>query len=337
MVNSTLARDLNTNKVEVELSNDAASLIALRDSRLRMTDETSWTANTTTDFLPADLGDLFPRHRNKIPEIRAEDLEIGLLASAMRHHGALIIRGLLEKSQAGSIRTMMDKAMEVAEKVAGDKKSDSQSAMNDNAAWFYDGPALIAKRGQMHKSFLASTGSLELLRSPKVSAHVLEIFESLGLRSLFASYFGDESCVSLKKSVMRRVEPLLSPPDWHQDGAFMSGSIKSLNLWVALTKCGEQQLAPGIDLIPKRLFDVLDPGTDGANFTWSLSNQTVRSTFEDVGPITPVFNEGDAIIFDHLNLHATSFGAHYTDTRYALETWFFANQHAPENQIPVYW
>ena len=117
----------------------------------------------------------------------------------------------------------------------------------------------------------------------------------------------------------------------------MSPDIKSLNLWVALTPCGEGKSAPGIDLVPQRLKEILPTGSNGANFDWSVSSHTVHERFGETGPVRPTFNTGDAIFFDHYSLHMTSFGAEFTEKRYALETWFFAINSCPENQSPAYW
>ena len=38
----------------------------------------------------------------------------------------------------------------------------------------------------------------------------------------------------------------------------------------------------------------------------------------------PVFEPGDALILDHMNLHRTAVDAAMTRDRYAIEAWFFA-------------
>ena len=51
--------------------------------------------------------------------------------------------------------------------------------------------------------------------------------------------------------------------------------------------------------------------------------------------LCPRFNAGDALFFDHYNLHRTGFGLNHTKNRYAVETWFFAGSTAPHKQQPV--
>jgi hypothetical protein len=51
----------------------------------------------------------------------------------------------------------------------------------------------------------------------------------------------------------------------------------------------------------------------------------------------PVFEAGDALLFDHLFLHRTGTRPEMTKTRYATETWFFAPSAYPDpqDQVPL--
>ena len=44
---------------------------------------------------------------------------------------------------------------------------------------------------------------------------------------------------------------------------------------------------------------------------------------------------GDAVFFDHYDLHRTAFGQSDCHHRYAVESWFFSWSNAPENQHPL--
>ncbi len=319
----------------VRVKGDLASLIAMRDARVHWFDDAVCAPQFNGELLPADSGALPKISKGKIPEIAADDLEIGVLACAMRRHGALIIRGLIEKPEAAVLRSMIQRTFEASEAEARRQPDGMGNVPAEDAEWFH--PLVQEKRTREHVVFVRETGAIEMFMSPRTTDHLLTAFDRLGLRSLLRAYFSDEPCVSFKKSLLRRVSPLLSPADWHQDGAFMTADIKSLNLWVALTPCGEGMDAPGIDLVPKRLWEIVDPGVNGANFDWSVSAKTVREKFADTPPVRPTFNVGDAVFFDHFNLHSTSFGAEFTQKRYALETWFFATGRYPENQSAAYW
>ena len=101
----------------------------------------------------------------------------------------------------------------------------------------------------------------------------------------------------------------------------MGKDIRSLNVWIALTPCGED--APGLDIIGKRFDGIVPTGTDGSRFAWSVSNDVADEAADDT-VVSPVFEPGDAMIFDHLCLHKTGTRPGMTVDRYAIESWLFA-------------
>lgn len=133
------------------------------------------------------------------------------------------------------------------------------------------------------------------------------------------------------------MDPLDKPAEWHQDGAFMTEEIKSINLWIALSDCGKGTNCPGMDFVPKRLDKIMPTGGEHGLFHWSVSPKSIDKWFKDCPPVTPTYKAGDAIFFDHYNLHVTSYSPEYTKPRYALETWFFAEDFPAHNQKPAYW
>ena len=48
----------------------------------------------------------------------------------------------------------------------------------------------------------------------------------------------------------------------------MGGDIRSLNVWLALSHCGDD--APGLDVVARRLDAVVPTGTDGAWLDWTV-------------------------------------------------------------------
>jgi hypothetical protein len=49
----------------------------------------------------------------------------------------------------------------------------------------------------------------------------------------------------------------------------------------------------------------------------------------------PIFEPGDAVLFDHLCLHRTAAEPDMPKLRYATETWCFAPSSFPIKQIPI--
>jgi ectoine hydroxylase-related dioxygenase (phytanoyl-CoA dioxygenase family) len=120
---------------------------------------------------------------------------------------------------------------------------------------------------------------------------------------------------------------------WHQDGAFLGAGIRTVNLWIALTDCGVD--APSMDMVPRRLSSIVPTGTEGANFSWSVSRKMIDEVCSDV-PFTHLhFKAGDAIVFDEMNLHRTSTLPTMTMPRFAVEAWFFAPSCYPMDQLPL--
>jgi hypothetical protein len=137
--------------------------------------------------------------------------------------------------------------------------------------------------------------------------------------------------VSANKSVLRRVKPDAGSA-WHQDGAFM-GNVMALNVWLSLSRCGD--VAPGLDIVPKRIEEIVETGTDGALFNWSVSPAVAEREAGEAGIVRPIFNPGDAVLFDDRCLHATAVDPSMTKTRYAIESWFFAPSAFPDGYAPI--
>ncbi|MEM9043258.1 MAG: hypothetical protein AAGC81_01080 [Pseudomonadota bacterium] len=321
------------------VSRSVGDMVRLRDARVRsgqsINEETRTSWQLQVDKEPENLFDPEP---GMLPELCLRDLTITNLQSAMYHHGALIIRNLFDPRLAHEYRKKIDEVFAAANELAaevGDGAPDERPARSKGRY------LPLGKKSGMsrpaHFAFLGKSGAVETFLSPKVSHELLDSFEALGLRGLLQSYFRDEACLSFQKSVLRRAEPLENPAEWHQDGAFMTPGIQSLNLWISLTECGAGTEAPGMDLIPRRLSSILPTGTNNAVFNWSVSGKTVAEEFPELEPARPYFGAGDAVFFDHYNLHATSSGPEFTQPRYAIETWFFSKSKCAINQTPVIW
>ncbi len=161
---------------------------------------------------------------------------------------------------------------------------------------------------------------------------LLEVIDDTGVGALIAEHLGERPALSANKCTLRRV-PITTNTDWHQDGAFLGEQVRTIDLWLALSHCGSD--APGLDIVPRRIDHVVETGTEGAYFDWSVSPAVVAEVAGDVEVIRPVFEPGDALLFDHLLLHRTAAGPEMTRERYAIETWFFAPSAYPNGQIPL--
>lgn len=337
-LNDSLVSSVSRAAEKFRAHEQIGDLVRLRDERVfagkhvKNALETGWQSPRNP---PPDLFGIGP---SGIPEIPVHDLTSEAVQSAMHHYGALIVRNFFEPARALAFQKDIDRVLASAKayaKALVEERPDDRSTTEKS--FFMPLKKTTGMNKKKIHSFLENSGSVETLLSPKVSSDLLDAFEQIGLRSILQDYFQDEPCVSYQKCVLRRAMPLDHKAEWHQDGAFMDKDIQSLNVWVALTDCGEGTESPGMDLIPKRLTEVIPTGTDGAAFTWSVSAATVATAFPETPPARPYFGAGDAVFFDHFNLHATSSDPSFTQPRYAIETWFFSKSRCAKNQKPVFW
>ena len=161
---------------------------------------------------------------------------------------------------------------------------------------------------------------------------VLEAFEEIGLAEPLTGYLGERPSLSVKKWTLRRV-PTTSGTNWHQDGAFLGDDIRTVNVWLTLSRCGD--IAPGLDVVARRFDRLAETGTSGAYFDWSVGDSVVRDVADGAPILRPVFGPGDALFFDNMFLHRTAADPAMTEPRYAIESWFFAPSRYPDDQVPL--
>jgi ectoine hydroxylase-related dioxygenase (phytanoyl-CoA dioxygenase family) len=157
----------------------------------------------------------------------------------------------------------------------------------------------------------------------------MEVFADARVGALVAEFFGERPAMSVNKCALRRI-PGGPPrtPDFHQDGSFLGEDIRTLNVWLALTDCGVD--APSLDVVPRRLAGVLPTGVNRAWQPWTVSKFTVAEVLHDPPVVRPVFEPGDALLFDHLLVHRTGTAEGMQEVRYAVENWFFAPSAYPQ-------
>jgi hypothetical protein len=90
-----------------------------------------------------------------------------------------------------------------------------------------------------------------------------------------------------------------------------------------------------MDMVPRRMTDIVPTGTEGALMSWTVSQILVEDAAGDTPPVRLQFREGDAIIFDEMNLHRSAVSPGMTKDRFAIEAWFFAPSCYPIEQLPI--
>lgn len=271
-----------------------------------------------------------------LPEVQASDLGIETLRSAMAHKGCLIVRGFINTESITPLKAAIDRVIDediAAARAQGEELTPSAFRNPPcNLSVYLPEPDLTWARG-----FHRDNGSVMTVESASTAEALIDWFLSLNFRDLLEEYLGEPACLSALKWVLRRTTFPIAENGWHQDGAFMGKQINSLNMWMPLDHCGGASGAPGMDIIPVRFHDIVDPGANDAVFNWLTGSGSIDRFQDKEAPVSPVFHPGDIFLFDHLLLHRTQFGDEFTRPRYAIETWFFGERNFPKNQIPMKW
>ncbi len=296
-----------------------ARLVELRRDAHRSAPETSGAA----PLWPPSVADTFPDAAGP-PEINRGELTPEALRSGILNHGCLLVRGLLAPRRVNQLVSDIDQAFAAYEAHIEGKP------ISETTPWFVPFDPGIDQ--PIPREWMRRTGGGVLaVDSPRALFDVIETFEELGVRELLTAYLQEAPRLLGLKTTLRRVEPH-GEPDWHQDGAFMGVDIRSVDIWIALSHCGVD--APGLDIVSRRLDGIVDTGTDGADYDWSVGTGMV-DRLAPKGVDQPVFAPGDALLFDHLLLHRTGVHPGMTRSRYAIEAWFAAPSSYPIDQVAI--
>jgi hypothetical protein len=269
-----------------------------------------------------DYGQLPDRPPGGLPEIAAADLTPGLLRAGMLRDGCLLVRGLVGRDEAVRMAEDIDRAFEERNTI-----DDGGEVLESYYEAFEpDFPFALVER-----KWVREGGGVLAADSPKVMFDVIDLFDRAGMREVVTEYLGERAAISMNKSTLRKALPDARGA-WHQDGAFM-GDVRALNVWLAMSRCGD--VAPGLDVVPRRFDETVPTGTDGAVFPWSVAPAVAEEAAGEAGIVRPIFEPGDALIFDELCLHSTAQEPTMTQTRYALECWFFGPTAFPDDYVPL--
>jgi hypothetical protein len=247
----------------------------------------------------------------------------GLLRGAVLRDGCLLVRGLVEPSEARTLAADVERAFDAREAHAAGSR-------RDDGLYEEFAPDPGFRPLQMERAYVASVG-VWTADSPRLAARVFGLLELAGIRELLSDYFGEDPVLTVNKCTLRVGEPG-TPGPWHQDGAFL-GDVRTLNIWLALTRCGER--APSLDVVPQRIDRVLETGTEGAMHDWSVSPHIAENSGDRARPVRLHFDPGDALLFDELCVHRPGSDPTMPETRYAAETWFFSPSRVPDGYTPL--
>jgi hypothetical protein len=268
---------------------------------------------------PQPAADRLPQ-TDGLPDIARADLDPGLLRAGILRDGCLLVRGLVARDAALAFADGIERAFRERER--GDAAA---------AGWYEEFEPHPRFGPVNERPWIKEGGGVLAIDSPTLSFELRELFESAGVPRLVAGYLGEPPLVSVQKTTLRKAEPSV-PGAWHQDGAFM-GDVRSLNLWLALSRCGDE--APGLDVVPRRLDAFAATGTDEAVLSYQVSQRAAEEAAGGTEIVRPVFEPGDALFFDEMCLHQTASDPSMPNPRFAIENWFFGGSAFPREFFPL--
>ena len=304
-------------------SPSAAAERQLLEARYAAVREATQMGSSSTTDLPVANHDTPLETDFGIPTAPAEGLTGSIVRQGIEQGGCLLVRNMIPMDRVVRLRDCIDSSLE---QMAVHEKN---SPGNEWYQPFTPEQGLVMA---VQRKWAEECGAMLGCDSPRTMFETFDAFDASGLRAVIEDYLGERAACSIKKTVLRKV-PIDIPADWHQDGAFMGTGLDSLNVWTSLSQCGST--APGMDMLPVRLEDIVPTGTEGTHFDWSVSPAMLAQAAGGNPPVRPEFGPGDVVFFDELFMHRTASEPHMTEERYAIETWCFAPSRYPETQIPL--
>ena len=279
-------------------------------------------APSNPDF-PEPAAEVPPRgEQSRCPEITPEELTPEILRASILDAGCLLVRGLMDEQRALNLAADIDRSFEIREQLE-EGESDVDGFYNEMEP---ESPYRIPERDWVEEG-----GGVLAADSPRMLFDMLDAFEQANLRNVIEGYLGEKPAISAQKCTLRKALPEIAG-GWHQDGRFMGDDIRALNVWLSLSRCGD--VAPSMDVVPKRL-GLVDVGGEGAYLDFMNSQENVEKAAGETGIVRPIFNPGDALLFDELFMHQTGSDPSMPNPRYAIESWFFGPSAYPENYVPI--
>lgn len=259
----------------------------------------------------------------QLPEFAPQDLTPGLLRAAILRDGCLLVRGLIARDAALDFADQIERAFEQREL--------HDTGQRHDPAYYSEFAPDPRSGGEMARPWVKQGGGVLFPDCPAPAFNLLELFRGAGLPELVGGYLGEAPLIACQKTTLRKADPSV-PGAWHQDGKFM-GSVRALNLWLSLSRCGDE--SPGLDIIPKRIDHLVTVNTEEAMLDYMVSQKRAEEAAGEAGIIRPIFEPGDALFFDELFLHKTGSDPDMPKSRFAVESWFFGASGFAREYSPI--
>ena len=227
-------------RAEIERLTEQNRAAPDRDTERRLLRLRHIAGRRALDDPPAD-----PRHpeammlpdSDGLLEFGPAELTPELLRAGILRDGCLLVRGFVGRDAALAFAAQIDRAF-------------AERDDPDPVPGYYEEFAPHPRFGAIaERPWIKEGGGVLAADSPLLSFEMMELFRAAGVPRLVAGYLGEPPLWTVQKTTLRKAEPTVGGA-WHQDGAFM-GDVRSLNLWLALSRCGDE--SPGLDRKSTRL------------------------------------------------------------------------------------
>jgi hypothetical protein len=281
------------------------------------------------ELWPRPYADPFPNLAGRAPEVAAAELGADILGGAIQHHGCLLVRGLFAPTRVAQLIDDVDRSFAARDAAL------RGVPLQETTPWYVPfEPGPPAPPLWTDREWARQLGGILVADSPSALFDVIEALQAARIPQVVGEYLGEALALAANKCVLRRVSPDVRA-SWHQDGAFLGSDVRTVDVWVALSHCGGETGAPGLEIVPRRLEHVLrtdEPDREVAN---AVTNAQVARALDGLDTHMPTFAPGDALLFDHLMLHTTASRPGFNRERYALETWIFTPSTFPAGYLPL--
>ena len=272
---------------------------------------------------PPQFADPCPGETGLIDLPRAEATP-EVVGGAIRHHGCILVRGLLDRPVAEGLVDSIERAF------VGLEAANEGAPVAETSPWYVP----LASHPDYPPDQTDERANLRWFRvctmdSPRAMFEVIDAFEVAGVGEIARRYLGARPVMSASKWALRRM-PKRKIAGWHQEAnVFPTFPLRTLNVWLTLTPCGDD--SPSLDVVPRRETQVHDVPGPGFMFTGKHFDEVAG----DAPRVSPRYEPGDAMIFDEMLIHRTNTDHAMDRVRYSIESWFFAPSGQPLELGPI--
>ena len=255
-----------------------------------------------------------------LPDYDANSITAEQFQSALERHSVILLRNAVSPER---VKFMRDLVVNIYSEY--DRLMPRRMAGEDvSKEAFYTVPRLWTDLTPEFFNNFRKYGSILLAYNLFAAEEVVQTISSFAFLPFVETFLGAQPMLGLNPSSVRKGDPFAGGRClFHQDGQFLGGpGIKTLNTWVALDDCGVD--APGVEVIPQRVGDILKCGGSDVDMSWEITDDTVFDRFGGrQAAWAPQINAGDVLAFDQMNVHRTHITPGMGRERYALECWMF--------------